>query len=535
MTKTSKATKDKSLSGQGHLDTSNSEHNFFASRDVFYSLDIDGDGKITKLDLVTALQEKGILQDDERIIYTTQRLASLTNEDVIDLSNFHEIISKNHTLVERALKGDLIIPDFIKFTQILTDIYEEVKPNDGGAVADYIPQLARVNPEYYSIAVCTVDGQRFSLGEDDIWYCVQSTCKPINYCIGLEEVGEEYVHNHVGREPSGRGFNELTLNKDGLPHNPMINAGAIMSCALVYRESPVSERFDQVMNFWQAMAGGVRPGFNNAVYLSERQTADRNYALGYFMREKHAFPPDTDLHEILEFYFQCCSIELTAKAHANVAATLANGGICPVTGDRVMSAETAKCCLSLMYSCGMYDFSGEFAFSVGLPAKSGVSGALVLVVPGVCGITIWSPRLDQYGNSVKAVEFSQRLVSKLNFHNYDSLVNDNSKHDPLLQKNDEKLKGVMAATYAASQGDLNEIKSLDAKGIDLDLADYDGRTPLHVAASEGHINIINYFINTKRNLVPKDRWSGTPMKDAEQHNHKEIVDLLQRNMMGDLI
>jgi glutaminase len=530
MTNTATTRKLKSSSDQERIHTSGVELNLLTSNDLFRSLDLDGDGLITKSDMLIALKDKGILEDDQRISHTIQKLSLLAESDKIDLKAFHDIIAQNLTLIERSLKGDLVIPDFIKFSEIITDIYETVRSNKGGAVADYIPQLARVDPEYYAIAICTVDGQRFNLGDHDVSYCVQSTCKPINYCMAMEETGEKDVHQHVGREPSGRGFNELTLNKDGLPHNPMINAGAIMSCALVYRELDVSERFDRVMNFWQAMSGGARPGFNNAVYLSERQTADRNYALGYFMREKNAFPPNTDLHEILEFYFQCCSIELTAAAHASVAATLANGGICPVTGDRIMSAETAKCCLSLMYSCGMYDFSGEFAFSVGLPAKSGVSGSLVLVVPGVCGITVWSPRLDHYGNSVRAVDISQRLVSRFNFHIYDSLITDSNKHDPLLQKNEEKLKGVMVANYAASQGDLNEIKNLDAKGMDIDLADYDGRTPLHVAAAEGHTNIIDYFIKTKRNLAPKDRWGGTPLRDAKQNKHKDIVELLQKNV-----
>jgi glutaminase len=528
MTNTSTTKKLKSSSGSKKpLDISGAELNLLTSRALFESLDLDGDGLITKSDMLAALHTKGILQDDHRISHTTKKLSLMADLDTVDQQVFHDIISRNLTLIERSLKGDLIIPDFKTFSDIITDIYETVRPNKSGAVADYIPQLAKVDPELYAISVCTVDGQRINLGNYDVPYCVQSTCKPINYCMALEQLGEASVHQHIGREPSGHGFNELTLNKDGLPHNPMINSGAIMSSALIYRELAVSERFDEVMGFWQAMSGGVVPGFNNSVYLSERQTADRNYALGYFMREKNAFPPNTDLHEILEFYFQCCSIELTAASHANVAATLANGGICPVTGRRIMRAETAKCCLSLMYSCGMYDFSGEFAFSVGLPAKSGVSGALVLVVPGVCGITIWSPRLDQYGNSVRAVDIAQRLVSKFNFHTYDSLVNDN-KHDPLLQKNEEKLRGIMAANYAASQGDLNEIKTLDAKGIDIDSSDYDGRTPLHVAAAEGHTNIVDYFIETKRNLAPKDRWGGTPMRDAKKNKHNDIVELLQK-------
>jgi len=506
--------------------------NLITSNALFASLDIKGNGEIYKRDILDALSSRGILSDDPRIQETISKLNELKDNDPINSALFHDIVYRNITLIERALKGDLIIPDFRSFSNVVSDIFEATKSNLDGHVADYIPQLARVNPNFYAISICTVDGQRLNIGDTTTPYCVQSTCKPINYCIALEDSGESYTHNHVGREPSGRGFNELTLNKDGRPHNPMINAGAIMTSALIQPKLNVSDRFDHVLDKWQMLTGGRRPGFNNAVYLSEKQTADRNFALGYFMRENNAFPENTDLHEILEFYFQCCSIELTCSDHANVAGTLANAGICPITRERVFSAETTKNCLSLMYSCGMYDFSGEFAFSVGLPAKSGVSGSLVLVVPGVCGITIWSPNLDQFGNSVRAVQIAQKLVQNFNFHNYDSLIENIVKKDPRLQKNEDKLKGVMVANFAASQGDLNEIKSLEAKGVDLNEADYDGRTPIHIAASEGHFNIVEYFIARNLQLDPKDRWGGTPLEDAKRHNHSKIVKLLESKLKG---
>ena len=506
------------------------EVNFLTSNTLFSSLDMDGDSKIVKKDILESLNSRGILNDDPRIKETIENLKKLNDNDSITPTSFNELISKNITLIERALKGDLIIPDFSSFSSIINTIYESCKSNMNGKVADYIPQLARVSPENYAISICTVDGQRLNIGNTDLPYCVQSTCKPINYCIALEDSGVLTTHKHVGREPSGRGFNELTLNKDGRPHNPMINAGAIMTSSLINPEMNVSDRFDHVLDKWEMLTGGRRPGFNNAVYLSEKQTADRNFALGYFMKENKAFPENTNLHEILEFYFQCCSIEINCSDHAILASTLANAGICPITRKRVFSAETTKNCLSLMYSCGMYDFSGEFAFSVGLPAKSGVSGCLVLVVPGVCGITIWSPKLDEYGNSVKAVQFAQKLVRNFNFHNYDNLVENLEKKDPRLQKNEEKLKGVMAVNFAVSQGDLNEIKSLEAKGINLNESDYDGRTPIHLAASEGHLKIIEYFISKGLDLDPKDRWGGTPLDDAKRHSHESVSLLLEQNL-----
>ena len=130
------------------------------------------------------------------------------------------------------------------------------------------------------------------MGDSQKLFCVQSTCKPINYCIALDNKGESFVHKHVGREPSGKRFNELALNEKGLPHNPMINAGAIMTSSMLFPELDVADRFDKVLETWSTMGGDSEIHFNNAVYLSERQTADRNFALSYFMREKNAFPKE---------------------------------------------------------------------------------------------------------------------------------------------------------------------------------------------------------------------------------------------------
>jgi glutaminase len=327
-----------------------------------------------------------------------------------------------------------VIAEFEVFCEHLKKIYAQVETNRTGDVASYIPQLQRVNPEQYAFALCTIDAQQFSMGQSTVDFCLQSCCKPINYCLALEELGETYTHQHVGREPSGHGFSALTLNDEGRPHNPMINAGAIMCCSLIQRSLGVSERFEYVMNRWQALCGGQKVSFSNPVYLSERQTADRNFALGYFMREHKAFPPNIDLVETLEFYFQCCAIEVNAQALAVAAATLANGGVCPLTQERIFSSRTVQHCLSLMLSCGMYDFSGEFAFSIGLPAKSGVSGAVMVVVPNVMGFCVWSPRLDKHGNSVRGVEICRHLVNTCNFHMYDSLTGLSEKWDPRLPR-----------------------------------------------------------------------------------------------------
>ncbi len=500
-----------------------------ASTDIFDSLDTKAKGSITKKDLLDRLQRVGILKDDPRIKEAVDALGKFSDTQKISRQQFRSIVSHNMTIIERAMRGDLVIPDFKNFCTQIKKIYTATKKITDGKVANYIPQLSKVDPKKFAISVCTVDGQRFNIGDVDETYCIQSTCKPINYCLALEENGEKHVHKHIGREPSGQGFNELTLNKDGLPHNPMINAGAIMACSLIQPKRTPKERLNYILDKWKTLGGGERLGFDNAVYLSERETADRNFALGYFMKEKGAFPKNTSLVETLELYFQCCSIMLTSQTHATVAATLANAGICPTNGERIFDAQTVKHCLSLMYSCGMYDFSGEFAFSMGIPAKSGVSGALFIVIPNVLGITIWSPPLDPIGNSVKGLVFSQKLVEHFNFHNYDSVGQNANKTDPRLQKNETRIERINSLCAAASQGDLNEIKLLAARGLDLNKGEYDRRTPIHLAASEGHGNVIQYFIDHGVDLNPKDRWGGTPLADALRGKHTKAIELLKKH------
>lgn len=483
---------------------------------LFASLDLDERGTIARADLEAAFEREGISLDDRRLAETAAALRRLPRGARIDYDTFRAIIRPSILLVERTLQGTVVIRDFEEFCGDLTRLYEAVLPNRGGHVATYIPQLARVDPERLAVAVCTVDGQRFAVGDADVDFCVQSCCKPINYCIALEKRGEAHVHRHVGREPSGRSFNEVALADDGRPHNPMINAGAIMCAALLRDpgEACLADRFDGVMRLWQALAGGARAKFNNAVYLSERTTADRNFALAYLMREKRAFPPDTDIVETLEFYFQCCSIEVDARQMAAVAATLANGGICPVTGERVFATRTVRDCLSLMYSCGMYDFSGEFAFTIGLPAKSGISGALMIVVPGVMGLCVWSPRVDRMGNSVRGVDFCRRLIAEFSFHHYDNLSGHTSKKDPRVSREQALAERVSELLWAASKGDAGALQRLAVRGIPLGGADYDGRTALHLAAAEGRAEIVRWLLDHGVAPSPLDRWRRTPLDEA---------------------
>ncbi len=499
-------------------------------RSLFDSFNPDSGGRISPLEVLTRLERCGLRADDPRIAEALAGLASADGSRQLTFAQFKALAQHNSSLIRRAVEGNLAVPDFAALNADITRMYDELLPVRSGSVADYIPQLRRVDPEQLAIAVCTIDGQRFSIGDAATAFCLQSVSKTVSYCLALDEHGTEAVHRHVGREPSGQSFNELALNPKGLPHNPMVNAGAIMTCSLIRPEADVADRFDLVAETWRRLAGGRRPGFNNAVYLSERQTADRNFALGYSMRENGAFRPGTDLVTTLEFYFQSCSIEVDAQMLAMVAASLANAGVCPLTEDAVFTPGTVQSCLSLMSSCGMYDFSGEFAFTIGLPAKSGVSGALMLVIPGLMGICVWSPRLDEHGNSVRGIEFCRKLVAAYNVHVFDSLVTGRgrtAKRDPRRKKNQTQTEAVVALTWAASQGDLNEVRALIATGVEPGTADYDGRTPLHLAAAEGQLDVVRYLLAAGADPRPADRWGGTPLSDAEGNGHAEIAALLR--------
>lgn len=499
---------------------------------LFKALSGDGTNKIAFDALTDALAGVGLLADDPRLVESIGALRDVASDETdrpsLTYEQFREVIKPNIVLIERSLQGSLVIPDFLEFTRDIHNIYEKTRNVHDGAVADYIPQLARVDPRQFGVALCTVDGQRFSVGDAQTEFCVQSCCKPINYCIALENRGEDVVHRHVGREPSGHSFNELTLNPAGLPHNPMINAGAVMSCSLIRPDLSSADRFDYVTDVWRRLAAHGKPGFSNPTYLSERQTADQNFALAYFMRQRGAFPEGIDLIETLEFYFQCCSIEMTTESMSMVAATFANGGICPLTEERVFEPDTVQKCLSLMSSCGMYDFSGEWAFSIGIPAKSGVSGAVIAVIPNVMGICAWSPPLDEIGNSVRGVSFFRELVSTFKFHNYDNLVGGQHKRDPRNQLSQARGASITDLCWAASQGDLGAVRRLVAKGVPLDAADYDGRTALHLAVSSNRQSVVEFLLAQGVDVNTRDRWGGTPLDDALRENCGEIQRLLEQ-------
>ncbi|XP_056128759.1 glutaminase kidney isoform, mitochondrial-like [Lampris incognitus] len=500
---------------------------------LFYSI-TDGKETIPLSQFISALKKTGLLMSDPRLRDCVHQIRQSTRDSTgpvtMDRKLFRKCVGNNIFLLTQAFKKKFIIPDFVEFTKQINELYESAQRQEGGQVADYIPQLAKFSPDLWGVSLCTVDGQRHSEGDTKVPFCLQSCVKPLEYAIAVHELGTEQVHQFVGKEPSGLKFNKLSLNEDDKPHNPMVNAGAIVISSLIKPVSNKAERFDHVMEFLISMAGREYVGFSNATFQSEKETGDRNYAIGYYLKEKKCFPDNADMMAALDFYFQLCSIEVTCESGSVMAATLANGGICPITLDRVLSAEAVRNTLSLMHSCGMYDFSGQFAFHVGLPAKSGVSGAVLLVVPNVMGIMCWSPPLDRLGNSVRGIHFCQELVSHVNFHNYDNLRHFAKKHDPRRRSDDDDPnKSVVNLMFAAFRGDISALRRFALSALNMEQRDYDSRTALHIAAAEGHVEAVVFLTEVcKVNPHVKDRWGNTPLDDAMQFSHDAVVSVLQQ-------
>lgn len=404
---------------------------------------------------------------------------------------------------------------------IINKVYENVKNENGGKVADYIPELACIDPKLFGVSVCDINGNIHNFGNYEKHFCLQSCSKPLSYCKAYDELGKNELHKHVGYEPSGQSFNAFILNKNGLPHNPMINSGAIMVASQIGKKLEPGKRFNILKECYSQLAGNMHVGFDNSVFLSEQHHADRNISLAYYMRENGAFNEQLSPHEMsenLNLYFQQCSTTITCEMGSIISATLANGGVCPTTKERVLSENSVKDCLTLMYGCGMYDYSGEFAFEIGLPAKSGVSGCILLVVPNMMGICIWSPPLDEQGNSFKGIEFCKQLNKELDLHIFHNIIS--NKINLIDSINIRFLQ-------LCCDGKLEEINEVIEK-IDVNFCDYDKRTPLHLASSEGHIEIVKSLLQHGAK-IKKDRWGNTPINEIEKkegENYNKIRNLL---------
>jgi glutaminase len=356
-------------------------------------------------------------------------LKSMFEKESINWEDMKRSVVGKKNAMYRALHSDFAIHDWSTFTSKIKKIFDQVNSlaNLEGKVAYYIQKYNDVDSNNFVVSICTVDGQSVTFGESKSNFTIQSCMKPILYSIAIEELGEQEVHKYVGKEPSGAKYNSICVNDEKKPHNPLINSGGIVVCSLYHPKDQDSKRFKLAMEKTADFCGGS-VGFQNEIYLSERETSDINRSLSYFLAARSCFPKGTDIEQTLDFYLQCCCIEVNNDQLATVASTLANYGQNPLTGKKCVSPSSAIRCMQLMYTCGMAEYSGEWSCQVGLPAKAGISGGLFICVPGICGISIFSPFVDKSGISVKGKEFAKLLEENFPHWNLFGLLEKTSEN-----------------------------------------------------------------------------------------------------------
>jgi glutaminase len=303
--------------------------------------------------------------------------------------------------------------------ELITDLHGTHAPLTDGHVATYIPELGKANPDHFGVCVVTAEGDVLCAGDCDQPFTIQSISKPFTYGMVLEELGRNEVSRYVGVEPSGDAFNSIWLHgSTNRPFNPMVNTGAIAVTALLHRQYG-DHAFDRILDRFSVMAGR-RLSMDAGVYESERRTGHRNRAIAHLLLNFDLMHEQAEA--ALDVYFKQCSILVTTRDLATMAATLANMGKNPVTGQHALvELSCIKDVLSVMFTCGMYDYSGQWAYRVGVPAKSGVSGGVMAVVNRQIGIASYSPRLDPQGNSVRGIEVCVDLAARLGLHVFDCL------------------------------------------------------------------------------------------------------------------
>jgi glutaminase len=295
----------------------------------------------------------------------------------------------------------------------LRGLYDRFRNLEAGEVASYIPELSKADPGWFGICVATVDGHVYEVGDSRQPFTIQSISKPFVYGLALDDRGKPAVLERIGVEPTGEAFNEISLEVGtGRPLNPMINAGAIAATSLVAGHS-AEDQWERILALF-ALYTGRRVELDEAVYRSERDTGHRNRAISHMLRNFDILREDPE--RAVDLYFRQCSIEVTCRDLSVMAATLATGGTNPVTRERALDPRHVDEVLSVMTTCGMYDYTGEWVYRVGFPAKSGVSGGILAVLPGQLGIGVFSPPLDARGNSVRGVAVCGALSEEMELH-----------------------------------------------------------------------------------------------------------------------
>ena len=338
------------------------------------------------------------------------------------------------------------------YRDYLTDLHEKYHPITEGFISDYIPELGLANPAWFGICIATVDGQVFEVGNCQKMFTIQSISRAFIYGLALEDWGRDRVNRYVSVEPTAEGLNSIILDKkSNRPNNPMVDAGAIVTTDLI-KGNGATERLRRILDMFRRYTGREL-NISMPVCLSQKAAGHRERAIAHLMLKFGTI--QNKIEETLDLYFQHCSIMLNSRDLAIMAATLANGGINPITGEKAIDSQYLQDVISVILTCGMYDYSGEWTYKVGIPTKSSVSGGLTAIVPQKLGIGVFSPLVDERGNSVRGMKVCEDISQKFSLHLFN-----------IYEKNQEMLKYIeevdkITAAAAALENDTFQQQSLD--------------------------------------------------------------------------
>eukprot|EP00048_Salpingoeca_helianthica_P004041 m.73149 g.73149 ORF g.73149 m.73149 type:complete len:620 (+) comp13025_c0_seq1:112-1971(+) len=476
--------------------------------------------------LLQEIGDAGLQLDDPRLVAMHTALKKLPAR--LSREQFVRAVGDQAPLVRRAAAGELVLPEYGAFCREFNAVFET------------IPEAVPAESPVWGAAFCTTDGQRHGAGDCKTECCLQEIISPILYALALEQCGEAAVHTHIGREHSGGRHSDIAVNRNKLPYNPLTEGGRIIATSLIKSTASHTERYAFIKSEIRKMAGGQKTGFSQETNLAHHENLWHLKAIAHFLRDCGATPKDFKLDTVVSLYLQLCATEITPEIGAVIAATLANGGVCPLTNVRVLDPKHVRDTLALMHTCGMDTQSGEWAFSVGIAAKNASSGCIFAVVPGVMGLCTLAPQLNPYHVSERGSEFFRRLVRRFTLGHISflssgpasatqkSIASAARKIDPLRFVHSEEEATCSYLMSAAREGDLGAIMSARSKGVTMTMVDYNGRTALHVAAAAGHAQVVDYLIACFPRVQLQDHFGSTPLEDAVRNNNTLAAAMLRR-------
>ncbi|XP_036963240.1 glutaminase liver isoform, mitochondrial isoform X2 [Acanthopagrus latus] len=388
-----------------------------AAADVLFD-SFASDGRINVNQFFEAIWSSGLHRSDPRLRECFFHLRKLQDaEGSVDRNTFHRCVTGFVSLILKALQGRFVIPDFSTFTEETQKLFSRCRQLSS------VQEKENMDSTKWGVSICTVDGQRLSLGDWAGSLVLGEVSWPLVYGVAVDLLGSDLVHRYVGMEGYSGYDSPFTLTKTGIPHSPLTETGAIVTTSLLQLAGRLSaeeeEKFDSVLNVIRRLCNKEHVSLNCSSFQSSRKSSVRLHALSFYLQEKKCFPEKADITAALDLMLQCSSTEITCESGAAMAASLANGGLCPLSGDQVLSPAATRNMLSMMQVAGMKDYSTTFHYKTSVPAVSSSHGSLLAVVPGVLGLMAFSPELDACGNPWRAVHFCQELISTFQLHSFD--------------------------------------------------------------------------------------------------------------------